>query len=103
MVNLIPAVWVALMMLVAVPGWCQTDTGTILPPGDKGLAESFRKADRNHDGALTADEAKKGGFDLSESFAEVDVDHSGTVTLFEIGEALHRKVGEWTSADSDSD
>ncbi len=93
----------AAALAVATVAWSQTDSSTILPPSNSGLAESFRKADVNGDGALSIEEARQAGFGLSETFAAVDTDGSGTVTLFEIGEALHRKMSEWANADADGD
>ena len=86
----------------AVPAWAE-DASTVIPPGNDGLTERFRKADTNGDGVLSPDEARHGGFAFSNNFAAVDTDHNGTVTLFEIGEALQRTLSAWAADDTHGD
>lgn len=69
------------------------------------LERRFRLADRDGDGALSAWEAREGGWfvDRREDFEGIDRNRSGTVTLFEIITALSEKVNEWLAADTDGD
>ena len=56
---------------------------------------AFEKADKNDDGKLSPEEAKKGGFFTNESFKDTDYDQDGNVTLFELGKAVTKSTQDW--------
>ncbi len=93
--------------LLATAAMGQTPAGAPTPKVPSDVDERFRKADVNHDGRLSRDEAARGGFAVTESFGGVDNDGDGLITLFEIGEFLTARAQEWTtdlgSADTDAD
>ena len=62
-----------------------------LPPrAVKMLTERFEKADVNHDGKLTREEAKAGMPRVYKNFDRIDVDKKGFVTLQEILDAFRK-------------
>ncbi|MEW6268380.1 MAG: hypothetical protein AB1689_03680 [Thermodesulfobacteriota bacterium] len=80
-----------------------TDEGAASP-----FADEFERADTDKDGRLSEEEAKKAGFFSTEqSFRGTDTDGDGVVTLFELGDALQKRLRHWTSesqrADADGD
>ena len=54
------------------------------------LTERFEKADVNHDGKLTREEAKAGMPRVYKNFDRIDVDKKGFVTLQEILDAFRK-------------
>src|SRR5574341_1819719 len=76
-------------------GWPQTPGATGVPESQ--FTERFRQADANGDGLITDDEARAAGLWFTRDFTSVDTDRSGTVTLFELGQALQRRVSRWLS------
>jgi Ca2+-binding EF-hand superfamily protein len=78
-------------------------TPTPRPP----LASEFEKADTNHDGKLSPEEAKKAGFFTQQDFAKTDRDRDGTITLYELGIAVQSQFQDWVDkhakADADGD
>src|SRR5450759_4946963 len=95
----------ATVAALAGTGWPQTPSTTGAP--DSRFAERFRQADTNGDGVITNDEARAAGLWFTRDFNSVDTDRSGTVTLFELGQALQRRLSRWLSdfdaADADHD
>lgn len=70
--------------------------------------ERFNKADVNHDGKLTLEEAKAGMPKLAEHFARFDLENKGYVTLEGLREARKSHHGEglaarFNKADADHD
>lgn len=86
----------AILAVLARTGWPQTPGGPGETP-DSRFAERFRQADANGDGRITEDEARAAGLWFTRDFNSVDTDHSGTVTLFELGQALQRRLSRWLS------
>jgi hypothetical protein len=87
-------------------GWAQAPVETDVVPESR-FAERFRQADANGDGFISAEEARAAGLWFMQDFDSVDTDRSGTVTLFELGQALQRRLRRWLSerdaADADRD
>ena len=74
---------VLIASLVLVPALALADDAG-KPSGKKHpMEEHFKKADKDHDGTLTKDEAKTMPH-VAEHFDEIDTDKDGTVTLEEI-------------------
>jgi Ca2+-binding EF-hand superfamily protein len=76
--------------------------------GPTAFADEFDRADTDKDGRLSEEEAKKAGFFTTEqSFKGTDADGDGVVTLFELGDALQKRLRQWNSesarADTDGD
>jgi hypothetical protein len=92
---------------LAVAAGAADPAPTASPGGATGFEEEFKRADTNKDGKLSKDEAMASGFFTSGSFNDVDQDHDGTVTLFELGDALQKRLRQWSSsggsADTDGD
>ncbi|MDG2307121.1 MAG: hypothetical protein P8R42_21225 [Candidatus Binatia bacterium] len=65
--------------------------------------QAFEAADADHDGKLSKDEAKKGGFFSAESFKDTDYDKDGNVTLFELGKAVTKSTKDWLDEHDDHD
>jgi Ca2+-binding EF-hand superfamily protein len=87
-----------------------TAAQTVPPVGtDATLEETFRRADADGNGALTRNEAIRAKLSLSDkkTFNSVDNDQNGVVTLFELGDALQKRIRSWSSdvgsADRDGD
>ena len=64
---------------------------------ERRFAERFRQADSNGDGFISAEEARAAGRWFMQDFDSVDTDRSGTVTLFELAQALQRRLRRWLS------
>jgi Ca2+-binding EF-hand superfamily protein len=64
-------------------------------PPPPAFEAAFDKADENHDGKLTPDEAKSGGFFTGQTFKSADYDEDGTVTLYELGKAVAAGTKDW--------
>ena len=79
--------------------------------GTAKLQRTFDKADTNQDGKLSEDEAKAAGFFTTDrptdTFSSVDQDKDGQVTLFELGDAIQKRIRQYMSdrdaADTDQD
>lgn len=69
--------------------------------GSVAFEEEFKRADVDKDGRLTEKEAVTAGFFTDGSFKDTDRDLDGQVTLFELGDALQKRMRQWLS-DSDS-
>lgn len=88
----------------AAPGRAQDATPTPSDDASKAFAEVFERADTNKDGKLSEEEARRAGlFTTEQSFEETDADGDGVVTLFELGDALQKRLRHWSSADADGD
>ena len=72
-------------------------------PASKEIQESFKKADADSDGNLSASEAKGTGFFRGESFDETDQDENGYVTLFELAQALTQSTQKWMTEHDEHD
>ncbi|HZR81497.1 MAG TPA: EF-hand domain-containing protein [Candidatus Binatia bacterium] len=92
------------LALSASPAVAQTSA---TPSPRAPLSDEFQRADSDHDGKLSEDEARRGGFFSQESFAETDQDHDGKITLYELGVAVQGRFQGWidryTKADTDGD
>jgi len=93
----------------AAPAAAQQPTPAV---GDANAAAAFQKefeqADTDKDGRLSEEEARRAGFfTTDESFEATDADRDGTVTLYELGDALQKRLRQWVSegerADTDKD
>lgn len=91
---------------LAAAAWAQTPMPTRAGP-DSQLTERFNRADSNRDGFIDDAEARAAWPWFHDDFGSVDTDRSGTVTLFELVQALERRVRSWMSefdaADLDHD
>lgn len=97
------------ILLGAAPGAAQQPT----PADDDASAAAafereFQRADTDKDGRLSEEEARRAGFFTSDqSFEATDADGDGTITLFELGDALQKRLRHWLSeserADLDKD
>jgi len=89
------------LVLLAVgataPAWAQEPAPAASASSAKALDEQFKRADTNHDGKLSEEEAISAGFFTDGSFKDVDEDKDGTVTLFELGDALQQRLRQWSS------
>lgn|GEM_PF-3156850 len=77
-------------------------------PATSKLQKEFEQADADHDGKLTDEEAKTAGFfSADQSMNSVDTDRDGNVTLFELADAVQRRLRASLSArdaaDTDGD
>ena len=77
-------------------------------PATSKLQKEFDQADANHDGKRSDDEAKAAGFfTTDEPMNSVDTDRDGQVTLFELADAVQRRLRASMSsrdaADTDGD
>jgi hypothetical protein len=96
-----------LVLGIAAPAHAQQaspgagDTGTVA------FQTEFERADTNKDGKLSEEEAVRAGFFTDGSFKDSDRDLDGQVTLFELGDALQKRLRSWLSesetADADGD
>src|SRR5512139_1026086 len=87
---------VVVVLGFAATAWAQTPKPAE-PGADNQLTERFNRADTNRDGRIDDAEARAAGLWFKDDFGSVDVDRSGTVTLFELGQALQRRVSSWMS------
>ena len=77
-------------------------------PATSKLQKEFEQADTNQDGKLSDDEAKAAGFFTTDQpMNSVDTDRDGQVTLFELADAVQRRLRASMSArdaaDTDGD
>jgi len=99
----------ALVLPAPGPAAAQQATPVYDDPGTEASFEKeFQEADTDKDGRLSEEEAKRAGFfTTDQSFAATDADRDGTVTLFELGDALQKRMRSWLSegerADKDKD
>jgi hypothetical protein len=87
----------ALLALVASPARAQQPPAASPGSDAAAFSEDFKRADTNHDGKLSPEEAAAAGFFTNDSFDDVDEDHDGTVTLFELGDAMQKRLRQWSS------
>lgn len=96
-------------LLAAAPGAAQQPTpADDDASGAAAFEREFQRADTDKDGRLSEEEARRAGFFTSDqSFEATDADGDGTVTLFELGDALQKRLRQWMSeserADTDKD
>lgn len=98
------AAFVALGLLAAPAAAQDMPTG----PATSKLQKEFDQADTNHDGKLSDEEARAAGFfSTDQPMNSVDADHDGQVTLFELADAVQRRLRASMSsrdaADTDGD
>lgn len=97
----------AALLLLAVPAAAQQASPGIPAPGTAAFDKEFARADVNKDGKLTEEEAVQGGFFTDGQFKETDRDLDGQVTLFELGDAMQKKLRGYFDdsdrADTDKD
>lgn len=77
-------------------------------PATSKLQKEFEQADTNQDGKLSDEEAKAAGFFTTDQpMNSVDTDRDGQVTLFELADAVQRRLrasmSSRDSADTDGD
>ncbi|HVM95348.1 MAG TPA: hypothetical protein VMT89_03110 [Candidatus Acidoferrales bacterium] len=84
----------SLLILTSV-GMAQTPQPTAVEHQSQ-FAERFRRADTNGDGVISESEARAAGL-LKDDFYGIDADHNGTVSLFELSQAMQKKLGQWMS------
>ena len=75
----------ALSLVLAAP---PSRAAELPPQAVKLLTERFQKADLDHDGKLTREEAKAGMPRVFKNFDKIDADRKGFVTLQQILETL---------------
>jgi hypothetical protein len=81
----------------ALPAGAQESAPAAAAGNAKALDDEFKRADTDHDGKLSEEEAVAAGFFTDGSFKDVDEDKDGTVTLFELGDALQQRLRQWSS------
>lgn len=94
-------------LLLAGPAAAQQASPGMPAPGTAAFDKEFARADVNKDGKLTEEEAVQGGFFTDGQFKETDRDLDGQVTLFELGDAMQKKLRGYFDdsdrADADKD
>ena len=98
----------ALALSLAAPAGAQQASPGAGTTGPVAFEKEFERADVDKDGRLTEQEAVSAGFFTTDgTFKETDRDLDGQVTLFELGDALQRRLrgllADRDAADTDGD
>jgi len=95
--------WALIVVCVAGAGAAAAQTPKPTIDLSVGMRDRFTRADLDHNGTLSREEAVAGGFLPDKSFDNIDQDHDGVVTLYEIGTYLFGRNATWEDLDANHD